>query len=95
MLCCRRPEQEEGGNACSQDQFTMSQVVVQSYSITANVTRLVDSAVWTITRVYRPQDEEEKRALLQELWQIRQSTHANWLLMGDLNLIYKAYDKND
>jgi hypothetical protein len=81
--------------ACSLDHFTMLQVVVQSYSITTTITRLVDNAVWTITGVYGPQDKANKMAFLQELRLIRQSTQANWLLMVDFNLIYWATDKNN
>jgi exonuclease III len=63
--------------ACSQDQFSMMQVVVRNCSVTATVTRLADSTVWTITAVYVPQDNVKKMVFLQELWQIKQSTNVS------------------
>jgi hypothetical protein len=53
------------------------QVVVRNCSVTATVTRLADSTVWTITAVYVPQDNVKKMVFLQELWQIKQSTNVS------------------
>jgi hypothetical protein len=80
--------------ACSQHSYTMSQVMVRTYSVTATMNRIADNATWTVTRVYGPQDDNDKQHFMQELRQIKQTVSECWILMGGFNLIYKASDKS-
>jgi hypothetical protein len=45
--------------------------------------------------VYGPSREEEKDDFLQELLDLSWSRSGAWLITGDLNMIYRAQDKNN
>jgi endonuclease/exonuclease/phosphatase family metal-dependent hydrolase len=45
--------------------------------------------------VYGPQGDLEKKMFIRELRRLKQAVLPKWLLLGDLNLIYKAQDKNN
>jgi exonuclease III len=60
-------------------------------TISASVTDLRNNDSWTITSVYGPQGELEKRCFLRELKQIKQVALPKWLLIGD----YQDQDKNN
>jgi exonuclease III len=64
-------------------------------SVTAIVLDHRSNAFWTVTGVYGPQGELEKRVFLRELREIKQSVRPHWLLIGDFNLIYKEQDKSN
>jgi exonuclease III len=80
--------------ACSQDHFTILQVDVRKYSITTIIRQLSDNKTWSITGVYGPHGDAEKAEFMQELKQIKLSTNAKWIILGDFNLYHKAYDKS-
>jgi exonuclease III len=80
--------------ACSGDRFKLSQVVFRPHSVTATITRHVDNAVWSIIGVYGPQGDVEKLVFLQELKDIKPTTHQRWIALGDFNLICWTQDKS-
>jgi exonuclease III len=80
--------------ACSQDLYSISQVNIRQFSVSANITRRLDNVVWSITVVYGLQSEADKLSFMQEIRQISQTVHDRWLLLGDFNLIYRAYGKS-
>jgi hypothetical protein len=45
--------------------------------------------------VYGTQGDLEKKMFIKELKQLKQPAGTKWLLLGDLNLIYKAQDKSN
>jgi hypothetical protein len=55
----------------------------------------VEGTPWSITCVYGPQDEHEKRDFIDELRTLKTVVRSAWLLLGDFNLITKASDKNN
>jgi hypothetical protein len=91
------PKELEGGIilACSEDFFTMSQVMILQHSITVTVTSKKSNEAWTITSVYDPQDDSSKMLFLQELLQIKQSVSSRWVLLRDFKFIYMASDKSN
>lgn len=50
---------------------------------------------WRFTGVYGPQADEDKVTFLQGLKDIRMLCNGPWLIVGDLNMIYQASDKNN
>jgi len=50
---------------------------------------------WWFTGVYGPQEDEDKIAFLQELWDVRALWRGPWLFARDFNLIYQAAEKNN
>lgn len=50
---------------------------------------------WTLTGVYGPQGELEKKMFLRELKQLKALALPRWLIIGDFNLIYKEQDKSN
>lgn len=50
---------------------------------------------WTITTVYGPQEDLDKKMFLRELRHLRQQALTKWLVIGDFNLIYQEEDKNN
>jgi hypothetical protein len=71
----------------------MSQVVNRRFSVTASKTRKSDNEAWTLIVVYGAQSDTDKLAFIQEVWDIKQTASDRWLLLGDFNLIYQAYEK--
>lgn len=53
--------------ACSDDHFTLSDVTLTAHTISATISSREDGMSWSITGVYGPQGNAEKRAFLQEL----------------------------
>jgi hypothetical protein len=53
--------------ACSEDFFTMSQVIILQHSITTTVTSKQSNEAWTTIDVYGLQDDSSKVLFLQEL----------------------------
>ena len=90
-------EQTRGGVflAVNEDFFDLSDIVLTSNTITAQINMREDGTRWQITVVYDPQGEAAKLQFLQELKNIPPSEHNRWLILGDFNLIYQAKDKNN
>jgi hypothetical protein len=74
---------------------SLSDVHITTHSIKAKVTMRAEGIAWSITCVYGPQDEHEKRDFIDELRGLKNMVLDAWLLLGDFNLITKASDKNN
>jgi exonuclease III len=81
--------------ACSQDHFTIISSSTNTHSVTATIQRRSDNECWTLTVVYGPQGDTEKLDFLQEIKQTKPSSHKEWMILGDFNLVYKASDKSN
>ena len=90
-------EQTRGGVflAVNEDFFDLSDIVLTSSAITAQINMRVDGTRWQIMVVYGPQGEAAKLQFLQELNNIPPPENDRWLILGDFNLIYQAKDKNN
>lgn len=73
----------------------MRNVVAETHSLSAQLTKIGTDKCWWITSVYGPQAEQDKIAFLQELRTFRQQHIGPWMVCGDFNLIYKAAEKNN
>jgi exonuclease III len=62
--------------------------------VTASVLDTRINNLWTITGVYGPQGNLEKKSFLSELKQLKSVANPQWMLLGDFNMIYRAQDKN-
>lgn len=81
--------------ACDENFFSISEVVLGQYSLSATVSMREEGLNWSITVVYGPQLDADKINFLVELENIQVSLKPAWLIIGDFNLIYKASDKNN
>jgi hypothetical protein len=81
--------------ACDENYFSISDVLLGTYSVSAVLTMRGEGLQWSITVVYRPQLEPDKINFLSELEALQTSMKSAWLIIGDFNLIYKASDKNN
>jgi exonuclease III len=75
--------------------YHLQHPVMSANTITATVNDLGTNATWTITSVYGPQGDLEKRCFHREMKQIKHTALAKWLLIGDFNMIYRHQDKNN
>jgi exonuclease III len=67
---------------------------VASYTVSATVSDIRTGSQWTITGVYGPQNDLDKRLFLQELCSLKSLAKPDWLILGDFNMIYLDHDKN-
>lgn len=67
---------------------------VDTYSVSIQLQRQ-DAPPWWFTGVYGPSVDALKPNFLQELRLVRQHCTGPWAIGGDLNLIYRAQDKNN
>lgn len=81
--------------ACDNSHFTLSDVLIKDFSLSATITIKDENIAWSITVVYGPQSEEQKVLFLEELQHLELCMNPAWLIIGDFNLIYKASDKNN
>jgi hypothetical protein len=75
--------------------FALQQPVLNANSITVAVSDLRSNTSWTLTGVYSPQNDLDKKMFLRELKRIKESVHSSWVIIGDFNLIYKDQDKSN
>lgn len=81
--------------ACSVDAFLFEDVTVDQFTVSANIKCRADGRMWTLTRVYGPQDDWGKRQFMDALIAMQQHTLPAWTIMGDFNLIYRASHKSN
>ncbi|KAM0840272.1 hypothetical protein ACQ4PT_059782 [Festuca glaucescens] len=81
--------------SCSDAHFTLSDIHATPSTLSATITSRSDDSKWYITCVYGPQGFQEKLAFIDELRGLRPFVLDSWLILGDLNLITKASDKNN
>lgn len=73
----------------------LDNVHLTTNTISALVTDMRTNVPWTITGVYGPQTDVEKKEFLNELRQLKQWAQPTWLIAGDFNLICNEDDKNN
>ncbi|XP_014751138.1 uncharacterized protein LOC106865512 [Brachypodium distachyon] len=81
--------------AVSDDFFVLSGIHFTTHSITATVTMRSEGIPWSLTLVYGPQSDAEKLLFIDELRLLEPVVKAEWVLLGDFNIITKAADKNN
>ena len=81
--------------AWRRDTWSLANVELAKYSITAQVTTTSTARSWWLTVVYGPHLDRDKPEFLQELKDIRQARQGRWLVYGDFNMYYQAADKNN
>jgi exonuclease III len=68
--------------------FSLEPLVTTQHTISATITMLAENISWSITGVYGPQSDPDKRLFLQEIEALKSSMQPEWLILGDFNLIY-------
>jgi exonuclease III len=81
--------------ASKDSDLLLQQPALTTNTISATVLDLRANGSWTVTGVYGPQGDLEKRMFIRELRGIKQEAREQWLILGDFNLIYKSEDKNN
>lgn len=75
--------------------FSISNHTNGNFSLTTQIAMKAENISWEITVVYGPQEDPQKIAFRSEIEQTAQSISKPWLVIGDFNLIYKVFDKNN
>jgi exonuclease III len=65
-----------------------------NHTISADILDQRRNLSWTVTGVYGPQGELDKKMFIRELRNVKHTAKEKWLILGDFNLIYKEQDKN-
>jgi hypothetical protein len=60
--------------ACSQEFYSLSQIVTRRFSVTTCITNKRDNESWSVKIVYGPQGEANKMCFMQELRDRKQTT---------------------
>lgn len=81
--------------ACDENFFSLSDISLGQYSVSATITMREENLQWSITVVYGPQLEGDKIDFLAEIEALRPSMKPAWMIIRDFNLIYKSSDKNN
>lgn len=61
----------------------------------ATITIKECGTVCLLMTVYGPSRDSDKMAFLEEVVSLKPHLDTKWLVLGDFNLIYRAYDKNN
>lgn len=77
------------------DVWTVSNLSLQTNSLTVKVQSSVDASPWWITVVYGPSAWPAQDTFLCELESLRTSLLGPWMVCGDFNIIYQAADKSN
>ena len=70
-------------------------IVIRHFSVMATVSIKDCGTNFCLTVVYGPTRDNRKQAFVQELRNSKPVDDVGWLLLGDINLIYQARDKNN
>jgi exonuclease III len=81
--------------ATNADLLKLSNLIQSAHTVSADVTDLRRNRCWTISTVYGPQGDLEKRMFIRELKQLKNRGKPQWLILGDFNLIYKLQGKSN
>jgi hypothetical protein len=73
----------------------LSNLVPTNHTLTTQVLDIRKKQAWTVTVVYGPQGDMEKRLFISELRSIKQTTRPLLIVLGDFNLRYKDQGKNN
>jgi exonuclease III len=81
--------------ACKDVAYQFSNVNVRNFSVLVSITDSTTHSSWSLTGVYDPQNDMDKRLFLQELRSLKNVVHPAWIILGDFNLICLDNDKNN
>jgi exonuclease III len=81
--------------AAKESVYSLSDVNMSQNTIMVNVMDCRTNFSCSLSGIYGPHGDLEKKMFIRELRNLKQATKPNWLLVGDFNLIYKAQDKNN
>lgn len=96
-LCFLPAEGTRGGIvlATRDSSFTLHDSFLTANTITSTVTDTRNNSQWTVTGVYDPQGDLDKKRFIRELRHLKSMVKPHWLILGDFNLIYKDQDKSN
>lgn len=77
------------------DHLCLQNVHTTTNTISARVTDNSSNTQWTITGVYGPQGDLDKKMFIRELRALKNIATPAWLIIGDFNLIYRDEDKSN
>jgi hypothetical protein len=63
--------------------------VLTSHTISATMVDSRHNLLWTFISVYGPQGALDKKMFIRELKNLKQPSLHPWLILGDINIIYK------
>jgi exonuclease III len=72
----------------------LQNLAIANHTISVLVVDTRYNATWMLTGVYGPQGDLEKRMFIRELRHLKQTALPCWLVIGDLNLIYREEEEN-
>jgi hypothetical protein len=81
--------------AANNSSMILSNLVPTNHTLTTQVLDIRKKQAWTVTVVYGPQGDMEKRLFISELRSIKQTTRPLLIVLGDFNLRYKDQGKNN
>ena len=81
--------------AWNRNEISISSPYIGQHHITTLVSSTTGAHPWWISRVYGPQEDDEKILFLQDLQETRETCGGPWLLGGDFNLISSSEDKSN
>ncbi|CAN6171901.1 unnamed protein product [Urochloa humidicola] len=81
--------------AVDEEHYTITSSELGVHTVTAKLAACAGPVEWSLTVVYRPQDDNDKLQFLGELRWIKQAVLDKWLIFGDFNLILNACDKSN
>jgi exonuclease III len=81
--------------ACKDARYMFSDIIIKTYTLTCMVTDNRTGSHWSLTGVYGPQENIDKRLFLRELRDLKALTNSAWLVLRDFNLIYMDQDKSN
>lgn len=97
ILKCYRHKVLEGVAllTADEDHYRVSLAEHRNNSVTAKIESRSTVAVWWLTAMYGPQEDNGKILFLQELRYVRQAVSDKWLMDVDFNMILQATDKSN
>jgi exonuclease III len=81
--------------ACKDIGYQFTDILIKEFTILVKVIERRTLSQWTLTGVYGPQDNLDKRLFLRELRGLKDSAQPAWLILGDFNLICSDQDKSN
>jgi exonuclease III len=75
--------------AASESLIQIQNPVLTSHTISATMVDSRHNLLWTFISVYGPQGALDKKMFIRELKNLKQPSLHPWLILGDINIIYK------
>jgi hypothetical protein len=70
-------------------------LMIRWYSLLMIVRPTWEISPFLLTVVYGPSEDHEKAEYLEESLSLSLNSQMQWIILGDFNLIYEAWDKNN